>query len=187
MEGLFKRCGNFGRKKPVLAIGIVIIICYLVVAVPLIVLLATNTPPSDLKTATGTITEYKHHVNDDQSFIDTLANVPPSYLDVKFTDCTSYRLIGTSYNHTDDSLFNRISVGTQMTVIYKDGGFSGPNFVYGIDYMNTNYLNPHDVIAEIAAGISATNISYSVALGIATVTAVIVFVIVFKKYKKKEV
>ncbi|MDE7301655.1 MAG: hypothetical protein K2N47_05735 [Clostridia bacterium] len=187
MKGLFERCGDFGRKRPVTAIGIVIIIFYLVVAIPLIVLLATNVPPSGFKTATGTVAEYKHHVKDNPNIIDYWTNDSSSYLDVKFTDGTYYRLIGTSYNHTDDGLFERISVGTQMTVIYKDGGFGGTNFIYGVDYMSANYLNPDDVVAEIAEGITAKNIGYSVALGAATVVAIVAFIIVYKKLKKKEI
>ena len=183
---MFERFYRRFYKKPFLVFNIIIPVIYAFCIIPLIIMMCLHNPPK-LKETTGTIASYYHYVNDDHSFFDSLANTPSSYLDIRFADGSYFRAIGIRYENIDESLYSTIYVGSEITLLYEDGGFASNNWIYGIDYNGTSYLDTKKVLAELAKERRSTITGCSIAIGVLTLIAVGAFIWNFVKNKPKPV
>ena len=180
-ETIYSKIG----RKPFLTLCIVITVCYLAVMGVLIALTATtHTSPADLKTATGTVTKLKYKT--EENVIDHIVN-SSTYFNVTLDNETYYETIGVSFKNIDKDFFNEIAVGAEITIIYKAGSFLSSNRIYGIDYNGKTYLNHDDVLADLNKEHKTACIVYYVLMGVATLLAVGLIFLSYKKVKTKTV
>ena len=174
------------RKRPFLTLCIIITVIYLAIMGVLITLMVTTyAPPADLKTANGTVTKLNYKADED--IIDHIIN-NSTYFNVTLDDETFFETIGVSFANIEKDFFDKITVGTKITITYEEGNFFTSNKIYGIEYNGKTYLNPDDVLADLENENKSAYIICPVFMGIATLSAAGLIFLSYKKVKpQKEV
>lgn len=179
MQNLFKKAG----EKPFLTLCIVIIILYLATAGTFIALTFTYDPPRKLKTATGTIADFKYEK--DLDVVDHMVG-SGTYLYVTLDDGSFFKTSGISFNLLNKELLDELAKEQEITVTYHDKGYFSNDVIYGIDYREKKYLDPQAVIDKMKEESKTAHILFPCLIGVATVIAGGLIFLCYVKIKRKK-
>lgn len=138
MKNLFLRLANnhFALYNVIIA-GI-----YTLASIFLLIAILANNAPSELQTATGTVSRIRQY-DADNGIVDTLLN-NHSYFNVTFTNGMFFETTGDLYDKIDKTLFYELSVGDELTVTYLPRGYGANNIIYGLEYNGVTYLDKNE-------------------------------------------
>ena len=98
----------------------------------------------NLEETTGVVAKFKQY---DPTWADyVFSSSPSSYFNVWLEDGSFFKATGT-YSMIDRALFEELQVGDEITITHDDGGFWGPDAIYGIEYHGKTYLSVDKVLS----------------------------------------
>ena len=140
-------------------------------------------PPKNLQETTGIIASYKQHDTEWYDYIGGFGT--GSYMNVTFEDDTFFEAKGISYDNINRELFEIISVGEEIKIIYNSS-FGRPNHIYAIEYNGVNYLLVDDVLGDYKESAKTMNLVGLITIVSAVVMGGIGLFFVNYKYRKKK-
>ncbi len=182
------------RRVDFLMYNILITMMYILLAFMIVLNMFIYSHPSELQTVTGTVTDFKEHKVD---WIDRLSNVisaicggdssQGSYLKIRFADDTYFEAEKRSYNYIDAALYSDFIVGDEITIVYASEGRNGKNRIYGIEYRGKTYLNAEEVLSDLDKKQKIAYIVCPILLAVVSATACGLYILNFKKNRRKVV
>ena len=142
-ENIFNKFANKLTKNRLVAFNILICMVVVTCIVYGLISLLSYQQPENLQEVTGTVAEFKQR---DEQWYDFIGGGGKnSFFDVRFEDGTLYQATGISYDNIDRELFDKLSIGDEITLTYS-ARWSGPNRIFAIKYNGDNYLLLDDVL-----------------------------------------
>ena len=170
-------------KRPFLTLCIIITVVYIAVIGTLLGCTFSREPPSELKTATGTVTRINYKSETD--IIDSLLN-NSTFFNVNLDNDYFFEVPGMFFDNIDKAIFDVIFIGSDLTVTYHDRGYFSSNQIYGIEYNGKTYLKTEDSLAVINRECKTAHTVCPIMMGVATLIAGGLIFLCYKKVKPKE-
>lgn len=168
-------------KRWILACNLAIVMAALIaIAIGLFVCFAYR-DIKNLKETTGKISGFKQY---DADFTDAIVG-RGSHFNVTLQDGTFFEAKGIAYDNIDRALFEKISVGEEITLTYSHG-VTRPNRIYAIEYGGKEYLSVEVVLPLYEKKDGSSTVTGAVIIALSGASAIAGLAVVNCRYSKKK-
>ena len=169
-------------KNRFVAFNILIANALLLVLVLSLIFTFSYQQPTGLKQQTGIVSKFNQY--DEKWYDDIFGNSKGSYFDVRFEDNSYFEATGICYDNIDRTLFEKLEVGEEITITYKDE-IGSPNKIYAIKYNGKNYLLLDDVLNEYSKNEKTAHIIGPIIIVLSISVGTVLLILNYKRNRNK--
>ncbi len=169
-------------KNRFAAFNFLIAIALLFVLVLSLIFTFAYKQPTGLKQQTGVVSKFNQY--DEKWYDNIFGNSKGSYFDVRFEDDSFFEATGISYDNIDRTLFEKLEVGEEITITYKDE-IGSPNKIYAIKYNGKNYLLLDEVLNEYRQDEKIAHIVGPIIVVLSISVGTVLLILNYKKNRNK--
>lgn len=180
-----KKSRKIAFENKFLVNNILIIFLSLFLILPCLLLtFSYDKEPKNLKEATGIISEFKHYEKKWYDYISSNSKGP--YFCVRLEDGSFFETTGISYSQIDMELFDNLSIGEEIKIIYEEEKPMSPDKIYAIEYNGKTYLSLDNVLDEFEDNAKTAHIVCPIAIIVIIAVAGILIFFNYKHNKKRK-
>ncbi len=161
-------------KNTYQGINILIIVLTLALVACGVLLMFTYEVPTDLEVKTGVVSEFETY--EDTWWDVIFGYTQPSSFRVWFEDDSFFEATGICYDNIDQSLFEQLQKGDEITITYSD------KRIYAIEYDGVNYLSLNDVSDDFEKNAGYARIGGPIIIALSILIGAILIAINYKKH-----
>ena len=163
-------------KNTYQGINILIVVLTLALVSCGVLLMFTYKVPTKLEVKTGIVSEFEFR--EDTWWDVIFGYTQPSSFSVWFEDDSFFEATGICCDNIDQSLFEKLQKGDEITITYSD------NRIYGIEYDGTDYLSIDNVTADFEKNAGYAHIGGPIIIVLSLMIGAILITVNYRKHHR---